>query len=141
MRMSNDKIEKGKHILRMKIASGKHLENPDWNLMKIPLEALHSAALQQIGEQEAYIEELESKLKALSPTVNLTKAENKRIAEETRREAVIANIFRRMRKYEKKYEKLEKKYRNLSMEYYYSLTMVSKLKEALAENQDIETTK
>jgi predicted nuclease with TOPRIM domain len=139
--MSNDKIEKGKHILRMKIASGKHLENPDWNLMKIPLEALHSAALQQIGEQEAYIEELESKLKALSPTVNLTKAENKRIAEETRREAVIANIFRRMRKYEKKYEKLEKKYRNLSMEYYYSLTMVSKLKEALAENQDIETTK
>lgn len=139
--MSNDKIEKGKHILRMKIASGKHLENHDWNLMKIPLEALHSAALQQIGEQEAYIEELESKLKALSPTVNLTKAENKRIAEETRREAVIANIFRRMRKYEKKYEKLEKKYRNLSMEYYYSLTMVSKLKEALAENQDIETTK
>ena len=139
--MSNDKIEKGKHILRMKIASGKHLENPDWNLMKIPLEALHSAALQQIGEQEAYIEELESKLKALSPTVNLTKAENKRIAEETRREAVIANIFRRMRKYEKKYEKLEKKYRNLSMEYYYSLTMVSKLKETLAENQDIETTK
>ena len=139
--MSNDKIEKGKHILRMKIASGKHLENPDWNLMKIPIEALHSAALQQIGEQEAYIEELESKLKALSPTVNLTKAENKRIAEETRREAVIANIFRRMRKYEKKYEKLEKKYRNLSMEYYYSLTMVSKLKEALAENQDIETTK
>lgn len=139
--MSNDKIEKGKHILRMKIASGKHLENPDWNLMKIPLEVLHSAALQQIGEQEAYIEELESKLKALSPTVNLTKAENKRIAEETRREAVIANIFRRMRKYEKKYEKLEKKYRNLSMEYYYSLTMVSKLKEALAENQDIETTK
>ena len=139
--MSNDKIEKGKHILRMKIASGKHLENPDWNLMKIPIEALHSAALQQIGEQEAYIEELESKLKALSPTVNLTKAENKRVAEETRREAVIANIFRRMRKYEKKYEKLEKKYRNLSMEYYYSLTMVSKLKEALAENQDIETTK
>lgn len=139
--MSNDKIEKGKHILRMKIASGKHLENPDWNLMKIPLEALHSAALQQIGEQEAYIEELESKLKALSPTVNLTKAENKRIAEETRREAVIANIFRRMRKYEKKYEKLEKKYSNLSMEYYYSLTMVSKLKEAFAENQDIETTK
>lgn len=35
----------------------------------------------------------------------------------------------------------ETKYRNLSMEYYYSLTMVSKLKEALAENQDIETTK
>ena len=135
--MSKDKIEKGRHILRMKMASGKHLENPDWDLMKIPLEALHSAALQQIGEQEAYIEELEAKLKALSPNVNLTKAENKRIAEETRREEVIANIFRRMRKYENKYESLKKKYKNLSVEYYYSLTMISKLKEELKEYQEV----
>lgn len=135
--MSKDKIEKGRHILRMKMISGKHLENPDWDLMKIPLEALHSAALQQIGEQEAYIEELEAKLKALSPNVNLTKAENKRIAEETRREEVIANIFRRMRKYENKYESLKKKYKNLSVEYYYSLTMISKLKEELKEYKEV----
>ena len=135
--MNKDTIEKGRHILRMKMASGKHLENPDWDLMKIPLEALHSAALQQIGEQEAYIEELEAKLKALSPNVNLTKAENKRIAEETRREEVIANIFRRMRKYENKYESLKKKYKNLSVEYYYSLTMISKLKEELKEYKEV----
>ena len=135
--MNKDKIEKGRHILRMKIASGKHLENPDWDLMKIPLEALHSAALQQIGEQEAYIEELEAKFKALSPNVNLTKAENKRIAEETRREEVIANIYRRMRKYENKYESLKKKYKNLSVEYYYSLTMISKLKEELKEYKEV----
>ena len=135
--MSKDKIEKGRHILRMRMTSGKHLENPDWDLMKIPLEALHSAALQQIGEQEAYIEELEAKLKALSPNVNLTKAENKRIAEETRREDVIANIFRRMRKYENKYESMKKKYKNLSVEYYYSLTMISKLKEELKEYQEV----
>ena len=135
--MNKDKIEKGRHILRMKMASGKHLENPDWNLMKIPLEALHSAALQQIGEQEAYIEELEAKLKALSPNVNLTKAENKRIAEETRREEVIANIFRRMKKYENKYESMKKKYKNLSVEYYYSLTMISKLKEELKEYKEV----
>ncbi len=135
--MNKDKIEKGRHILRMKMASGKHLENPDWDLMKIPLEALHSAALQQIGEQEAYIEELESKLKALSPNVNLTKAENKRIAEETRREEVIANIFRRMKKYENKYESMKKKYKNLSVEYYYSLTMISKLKEELKEYKEV----
>ena len=135
--MSKDKIEKGRHILRMRMTSGKHLENPDWDLMKIPLEALHSAALQQIGEQEAYIEELEAKLKALSPNVNLTKAENKRIAEETRREEVIANIFRRMRKYENKYESLKKKYKNLSVEYYYSLTMISKLKEELKEYKEV----
>ena len=136
--MNKDKIEKGRHILRMKMASGKHLENPDWDLMKIPLEALHSAALQQIGEQEAYIEELEAKLKALSPNVNLTKAENKRIAEETRREEVIANIFRRLRKYENKYESLKKKYKNLSVEYYYSLTMISKLKEELKEYKEVK---
>ena len=135
--MNKDKIEKGRHILRMKMASGKHLENPDWDLMKIPLEALHSAALQQIGEQEAYIEELEAKLKALSPNANLTKAENKRIAEETRREDVIANIFRRMKKYENKYESMKKKYKNLSVEYYYSLTMISKLKEELKEYQEV----
>ena len=135
--MNKDKIEKGRHILRMKIASGKHLENPDWDLMKIPLEALHSAALQQIGEQEAYIEELEAKLKAMSPNVNLTKAENKRIAEETRREEVIANIFRRMKKYENKYESMKKKYKNLSVEYYYSLTMISKLKEELKEYKEV----
>ena len=135
--MNKDKIEKGRHILRMKMASGKHLENPEWDLMKIPLEALHSAALQQIGEQETYIEELEAKLKALSPNVNLTKAENKRIAEETRREEVIANIFRRMRKYENKYESLKKKYKNLSVEYYYSLTMISKLKEELKEYKEV----
>ena len=135
--MSKDKIEKGRHILRMKMISGKHLENPDWDLMKIPLEALHSAALQQIGEQEAYIEELEAKLKALSPNVNLTKAENKRIAEETRREEVIATIFRRMKKYENKYESMKKKYKNLSVEYYYSLTMISKLKEELKEYKEV----
>ena len=135
--MIKDKIEKGRHILRMKMASGKHLENPDWDLMKIPLEALHSAALQQIGEQEAYIEELETKLKTLSPNVNLTKAENKRIAEETRREEVIANIFRRMKKYENKYESMKKKYKNLSVEYYYSLTMISKLKEELKEYKEV----
>ena len=135
--MNKDKIEKGRHILRMKMISGKHLENPDWDLMKIPLEALHSAALQQIGEQEAYIEELEAKLKALSPNVNLTKAENKRIAEETRREEVIATIFRRMKKYENKYESMKKKYKNLSVEYYYSLTMISKLKEELKEYKEV----
>ena len=135
--MSTDKIEKGRHILQMKMKSCKHLGNQNQGLMKVPLEVLHSLALQQIGEQEAYIEELEAKLKALSPNVNLTKAENKRIAEETRREEVIANIFRRMKKYENKYESMKKKYKNLSVEYYYSLTMISKLKEELKEYKEV----
>lgn len=42
----------------MRMKSCKHLGNPDPDLMKVPLEALHSLALQQIGEQESYIEEL-----------------------------------------------------------------------------------
>ena len=36
-----------------------------------------------------------------------------------------------MKKYENKYESMKKKYKNLSVEYYYSLTMISKLKEEL----------
>ena len=135
--MAEEKIKRGQALLTMKIKAEKHLHLRDPDLMKIPLEALHSAALQQIGEQEAYIEELETKLKTLSPNVNLTKAENKRIAEETRREEVIATIFRRMKKYENKYESMKKKYKNLSVEYYYSLTMISKLKEELKEYKEV----
>jgi hypothetical protein len=56
--MSKDSIEKGRVLLHMRMKSCKHLGNPNPDLMKVPLEALHSLALQQIGEQESYIEEL-----------------------------------------------------------------------------------
>ena len=88
--MSNDKIAKGRHILQMKIASAKHLENPNSDLLKIPLEALHKIALQQIGEQEAYIEELEGQLKEFTEAAVLSRKDSVRIAEEVRREEVIA---------------------------------------------------
>ena len=131
--MSNDKIEKGKHILRMKIASGKHLENPDWNLMKIPLEALHSAALQQIGEQESYIEELESKLKSLTEPVTLTRKDHVRIAEETRQQVVIADIWNRFIKSQRKNGLIRKKYSELCAKYCCSLNQIEQLKEKLKQ--------
>jgi hypothetical protein len=42
-----------------------------------------------------------------------------------------------MKKYENKYESMKQKYKNLSVEYYYSLTMISKLKEELKEYKEV----
>ena len=63
--MAEEKTKRGQALLTMKINAEKHLHLRDPDLMKIPLEALHKVALQQIGEQEAYIEELEENLTAL----------------------------------------------------------------------------
>ena len=136
--MNKDKIEKGRHILRMKMISGKHLENPDWDLMKIPLEALHSAALQQIGEQESYIEELEAKLKSLTEPVTLTRKDHIRIAEETRRQKVIADIWNRFIESQKKNGDLRKKYSELCAKYCCCLNQIEQLKQRLDqyEKQD-----
>ena len=57
-----EKTAKGQHHLKMRVRQKYGNELPDSELMKIPLEGLHSIALQQIGEQEAYIEELEEKI-------------------------------------------------------------------------------
>ena len=138
--MSKDKIEKGRHILRMKMASGKHLENPDWDLMKIPLEALHKVALQQIGEQEAHIEELEETVKKLQRKLEqkeekfaLTKEENRRIAEEVRREEVNARILRRFEESQQNNGKLKKKCNELSTELCMRMMEILQLKERIQE--------
>ena len=131
--MSKDKIEKGRHILRMKMISGKHLENPDWDLMKIPLEALHSAALQQIGEQEAYIEELEGQLKEFTEAAVLSRKDSVRIAEEVRREEVIADIWKRFTESQQKNGRLRKKYNELAQQYAYSVRQVEALTQQLRQ--------
>ena len=48
-----EKIAKGRSILKMKVAMKYKQECNDPDLVKIPLEGLHSVALQQIGEQES----------------------------------------------------------------------------------------
>lgn len=131
--MSNDKIAKGRHILLMKIASAKHLENPNSDLLKIPLEALHKIALQQIGEQEAYIEELEGQLKEFTEAAVLSRKDSVRIAEEVRREEVIADIWKRFTESQQKNGRLRKKYNELAQQYAYSVRQVEALTQQLRQ--------
>lgn len=131
--MSNDKIAKGRHILQMKIASVKHLENPNSDLLKVPLEALHKIALQQIGEQEAYIEELEGQLKEFTEAAVLSRKDSVRIAEEVRREEVIADIWKRFTESQQKNGRLRKKYNELAQQYAYSVRQVEALTQQLKQ--------
>ena len=101
-----EKIAKGRSILKMKVAMKYKQECNDPDLVKIPLEGLHSVALQQIGEQEAYIEELEEKIKSLEKELSkkeakvaLTRQENRKIAQEVRREEVIEKIYTESREF------------------------------------------
>ena len=134
--MSKDSIEKGRVLLHMRMKSCKHLGNPDTDLMKVPLEALHSLALQQIGEQESYIEELESKLKSLTEPVALTRKDHVRIAEETRRQKVIADIWNRFIESQRKNGVLRKKYSELCAKYCCCINQIEQLKEQLKQYEN-----
>ena len=61
--MNENNIKKGRSVLAMKVAK-KCLANRVSGLEKIPVEALLKLALEQIGEQDSYIEELETKVEA-----------------------------------------------------------------------------
>jgi hypothetical protein len=96
-----EKITKGRSLLKMRVAMKYKQECNDPDLVKIPLEGLHSIALQQIGEQESYIQELEEKIIMLEKElvkkeakVALTRQENRKIAQEVRREEVIEKIYK-----------------------------------------------
>ena len=136
--MSNDKIEKVRHLLKLWMKSCKHLGNQDADLLKVPLEALHSLALQQIGEQESYIEELESKLKSLTEPVTLTRKDHVRIAEETRQQVVIADIWNRFIKSQRKNGLIRKKYSELCAKYCCCLNEIEQLKEKLKQYEIID---
>ena len=138
--MEDGKIKKGQALLTMKIKSDKHLHLRAPDLMKIPLEALHKVALQQIGEQEAYIEELEEKVKALQKKLEqkeekfaLTKEENRRIAIEVRREEVNSRILRRFEESQQNNGKLKKKCNELSTELCMRMMEILHLKERIQE--------
>ena len=131
--MSTDKIEKGRHILQMKMKSCKHQGNQNQGLMKVPLEVLHSLALQQIGEQEAYIEELEGQLKEFTEAAVLSRKDSVRIAEEVRREGVIADIWKRFTESQQKNGRLRKKYNELAQQYAYSVRQVEALTQQLRQ--------
>ena len=138
--MAEEKIKRGQALLTMKIKAEKHLHLRDPDLMKIPLEALHKVALQQIGEQEAYIEELEETVKKLQRKLEqkeekfaLTKEENRRIAEETRREEVNARILRRFEESQQNNGKLKKKCNELSTELCMRMMVILQLMERILD--------
>ena len=107
----------------------------DPDLVKIPLEGLHSVALQQIGEQESYIEELEEKIKSLEKELSkkeakvaLTRQENRKIAQEVRREQVIEKIYTESREFKGENKRLREEIK----------TLIGKL---CLKNAEIETLK
>ena len=62
--MDNEKISKGRYRLALK-AKKRDMSVSVFGLEKIPAEPLLKLALEEIGEQEAYIEELEEKVRQM----------------------------------------------------------------------------
>ncbi len=60
MNMSN--FKNGRDTLAIKVRN-RHRTKPLYGLEKVPVEALLKLALEQVGEQESYIEELEEKIR------------------------------------------------------------------------------
>ena len=115
-----EKIAKGQHHLKMRVRQKYGNELSDSDLMKIPLEGLHSIALQQIGEQESYIEELEEKIAFLKRDLAnkeekalLTRNEKKKIACEVRREREIEKIYKESREFKGENKRLREEIKEL----------------------------
>ena len=119
--MNNDeKIAKGRSLLKMKVAMRYKQECSDPDLLKIPLEGLHSIALQQIGEQESYIQELEEKVAFLEKELAnkeekavLTRNEKKKIAREVRREREIEKILKESSEFKGENKRLREEIKEL----------------------------
>ena len=58
-------IKRGRDQLRIRLKSKGCSDESAHDLFKIPVEALYAEALREIGEQEAYIEELQNEIKSL----------------------------------------------------------------------------
>ena len=126
--MNEKNIKKGQATLTLKL-SQKKFTNRVPGLDKIPVEALLKLALEQIGEQESYIEELEAKVEAF---------EHKSILmDEIRREAIYdaqqTVFFKRLHKRMSKQGDIIKKL-------YYSRSILTeeviKLKDLLRHHMD-----
>ena len=116
----DEKIAKGRSLLKMKVAMRYKQECSDPDLLKIPLEGLHSIALQQIGEQESYIQELEEKVAFLEKELAnkeekavLTRNEKKKIAREVRRETESEKIFKESSEFKGENKRLREEIKEL----------------------------
>jgi hypothetical protein len=115
-----EKIAKGQHHLKMRVRQKYGNELSDSDLMKIPLEGLHSIALQQIGEQESYIEELEETIAFLKKELAnkeekalLTRNEKKKIAKEVRRDKEIEKIHKESSEFKGENKRLREEIKEL----------------------------
>ena len=131
-----EKIAKGQHHLKMRVRQKYGNELSDSDLMKIPLEGLHSIALQQIGEQESYIEELEEKIAFLKKELAnkeekalLTRNEKKKIAKEVRRDKEIEKIHKEYSEFKGENKRLREEIKEL----------VCKLHQKTTENEALRT--
>ena len=136
--MDEQIVKKGHSILTIKIKSDK--SEPLFGLDKIPLESLYKLALEQIGEQESYIEELEEKVKAFHH-------ERKKIQQETRisinreiaREAVLeAKKTQHVQSLEKKLSKQGETIKRLYENRNALLAEIARLKET-SSNENIKS--
>lgn len=60
--MNMSDFKNGRDTLAIKVRN-RHRTKPLYGLEKVPVEALLKLALEQVGEQESYIEELEEKIR------------------------------------------------------------------------------
>lgn len=87
--MNNEKVNKGRYRLALK-AKKRDMSVPIFGLEKIPAEPLLKLALEEIGEQESYIEELEDKVKQLEKERLESWKENKKtLVQGVKSEALI----------------------------------------------------
>lgn len=87
--MNEEKINKGRCVLAMK-AKKKDISVSIFGLEKVPAEPLLKMALEEIGEQESYIEELEERIKQMrKENAEILKAERKALVHEVKSEAFL----------------------------------------------------
>lgn len=129
---NEEKIAKGRYHLNIRAAKKYKAENERAGLLKIPLEALHNIALQQIGEQESYIEELERQIKILEARL---KERDKLIEERRKENKKLAAEIRR----EKEYAKIQKKYEESQQQNAKLFLRIKMLADLLCQkNQEID---
>ena len=87
--MNNELLNKGRYRLVLK-AQKNGRSKPIFGLEKVPAEALLKLALEEIGEQESYIEELKDKIRKMEKAGATTlKDERKALVHEVKSEAFL----------------------------------------------------
>lgn len=87
--MDNEKINKGRYQLALK-AMKRDMSVSVFGLEKVPAEPLLKLALEEIGEQEAYIEELEEKIRQMEQErLTSLMEERKALVHEVKTEAYL----------------------------------------------------